>query len=45
MQRRGSKCRIAPVLLVPQRAVQELQGKNFVWVVDDANKFPSALSR
>jgi len=25
-------------LLVPQRAVQELQGKNFVWVVDDANK-------
>ena len=25
-------------LLIPQRAVQELQGKNFVWVVDDANK-------
>jgi membrane fusion protein (multidrug efflux system) len=25
-------------LLVPQRAVQDLQGKNFVWVVDDANK-------
>src|SRR6516225_7156050 len=24
--------------LIPQRAVQELQGKNFVWVVDDANK-------
>lgn len=28
----------AGALLVPQRAVQELQGKNFVWVVDDANK-------
>jgi RND family efflux transporter MFP subunit len=28
----------ADALLVPQRAVQELQGKNFVWVVDDANK-------
>jgi len=25
-----------PSLLVPQRAVQELQGKHFVWVVDDA---------
>ena len=25
-------------LLIPQRAVQELQGRNFVWVVDDANK-------
>ena len=25
-------------LLIPQRAVLELQGKNFVWVVDDANK-------
>jgi membrane fusion protein (multidrug efflux system) len=25
-------------ILVPQRAVEELQGKNFVWVVDDANK-------
>lgn len=25
-------------VLIPQRAVQELQGKNFVWVVDDANK-------
>jgi len=25
-------------LLVPQRAVVELQGKNFVWVVDNANK-------
>jgi RND family efflux transporter MFP subunit len=25
-------------LLVPQRAVVELQGKNFVWVVDDGNK-------
>jgi membrane fusion protein (multidrug efflux system) len=25
-------------LLVPQRAVLELQGRNFVWVVDDANK-------
>jgi membrane fusion protein, multidrug efflux system len=25
-------------LLVPQRAVVELQGKNFVWVVDGANK-------
>ena len=28
----------AGALLIPQRAVQELQGKNFVWVVDDANK-------
>jgi membrane fusion protein, multidrug efflux system len=28
----------AGALLVPQRAVQELQGKNFVWVVDEANK-------
>jgi membrane fusion protein (multidrug efflux system) len=28
----------AGVVLIPQRAVQELQGKNFVWVVDDANK-------
>jgi membrane fusion protein (multidrug efflux system) len=26
------------VLLVPQRAVLELQGRNFVWVVDDTNK-------
>jgi membrane fusion protein, multidrug efflux system len=26
------------VVLIPQRAVQEVQGKNFVWVVDDANK-------
>ena len=26
------------VVLIPQRAVQELQGKNFVWVVDEANK-------
>lgn len=25
-----------PSILVPQRAVQELQGKHFVWVVDDA---------
>jgi membrane fusion protein (multidrug efflux system) len=25
-------------LLIPQRAVLELQGRNFVWVVDDANK-------
>jgi membrane fusion protein (multidrug efflux system) len=25
-------------LLIPQRAVVELQGKNFVWVVDSANK-------
>jgi membrane fusion protein (multidrug efflux system) len=25
-------------LLVAQRAVVEMQGKNFVWVVDDANK-------
>jgi membrane fusion protein (multidrug efflux system) len=25
-------------LLIPQRAVLELQGKNFAWVVDDANK-------
>jgi membrane fusion protein (multidrug efflux system) len=25
-------------ILVPQRAVLELQGRNFVWVVDDANK-------
>jgi membrane fusion protein, multidrug efflux system len=25
-------------ILVPQRAVVELQGKNFVWVVDDTNK-------
>ncbi len=25
-------------LLVPQRSVLELQGRNFVWVVDDANK-------
>jgi RND family efflux transporter MFP subunit len=25
-------------LLIPQRAVLELQGKNFVWVVDEANK-------
>jgi membrane fusion protein (multidrug efflux system) len=25
-------------ILVPQRAVQELQGKNFVWVVDADNK-------
>jgi membrane fusion protein (multidrug efflux system) len=25
-------------LLVPQRAVLELQGRNFVWVVDEANK-------
>ena len=28
----------AGAVLIPQRAVQELQGKNFVWVVDDANK-------
>jgi RND family efflux transporter MFP subunit len=28
----------AGALLIPQRAVQELQGKNFVWVVDDTNK-------
>jgi membrane fusion protein (multidrug efflux system) len=28
----------AGALLVPQRAVLELQGRNFVWVVDDANK-------
>ena len=28
----------AGALLIPQRAVQELQGKNFVWVVDEANK-------
>ena len=28
----------AGVLVVPQRAVLELQGRNFVWVVDDANK-------
>jgi membrane fusion protein, multidrug efflux system len=28
----------AGALLIPQRAVQELQGRNFVWVVDDANK-------
>jgi membrane fusion protein (multidrug efflux system) len=26
------------VIIIAQRAVQELQGKNFVWVVDDANK-------
>lgn len=26
------------VLVIPQRAVVELQGKNFVWVVDEANK-------
>ena len=25
-----------PRILIPQRAVQELQGKHFVWVVDDA---------
>jgi membrane fusion protein (multidrug efflux system) len=25
-------------ILVPQRAVQELQGKNFVWVVGEGNK-------
>src|ERR1700726_2013776 len=25
-------------LLIPQRAVLELQGRNFVWLVDDANK-------
>ena len=25
-------------ILVPQRAVQELQGKNFVWVVSESNK-------
>jgi membrane fusion protein, multidrug efflux system len=25
-------------ILVPQRAVVELQGKNFVWVIDDTNK-------
>jgi len=25
-------------LLVPQRAVVELQGKNFIWVVDETNK-------
>jgi membrane fusion protein, multidrug efflux system len=28
----------AGALLIPQRAVQELQGRNFVWVVDNANK-------
>jgi RND family efflux transporter MFP subunit len=28
----------AGALLIPQRAVLELQGRNFVWVVDDANK-------
>jgi membrane fusion protein, multidrug efflux system len=28
----------AGALLIPQRAVQELQGRNFVWVVDEANK-------
>jgi membrane fusion protein (multidrug efflux system) len=28
----------AGAMLVPQRAVQELQGRNFVWVVDDASK-------
>jgi membrane fusion protein (multidrug efflux system) len=28
----------AGALLIPQRAVVELQGRNFVWVVDDANK-------
>lgn len=27
-----------PGLVVPQRAVQELQGQNFVWVVDGENK-------
>lgn len=26
------------VIIIAQRAVQELQGKNFVWVVDNANK-------
>jgi membrane fusion protein (multidrug efflux system) len=26
-----------PSILVPQRAVQELQGEHFVWVVDNAN--------
>jgi len=28
----------AAALLIPQRAVLELQGRNFVWLVDDANK-------
>jgi hypothetical protein len=27
-----------PGLVVPQRAVQELQGQSFVWVVDGENK-------
>jgi membrane fusion protein, multidrug efflux system len=28
----------AGALLIPQRAVLELQGRNFVWVIDDENK-------
>ncbi len=31
----------AAALLIPQRAVLELQGRNFVWMLDDANKVSS----